>query len=113
MIFSHEGEPVLYRFKPAAEGADGMDAQPALVRRDLRLTRGFLESSFPGASISRVVALVPPESEEKWLSWLAEGLGVTPEPFDGRHAPRLTVGPSSVSWGVTAPLLGASNREVA
>lgn len=103
------GEPLLYRYKAHGEMARG--ALAGTVRRDLRMTAGFVQQHFPGLALQRAFLLAEPEAEDLWLSWLYDELEAPPEPLSFEHfqLTRTQVGPT---WLQTAPLLGAASLEV-
>lgn len=107
LLFARGGEPVLHRYKADGAGAEG---RGRLVVRDLRLTRSFLEENVPGAEVRQALLLAPPELEESWREWLAEGLG-RPVAALGREHVRLA-GDAGAGWRETAALVGAACVEV-
>lgn len=113
LVFARAGEPVLHRYKGFA-GATPEVGRTGLVVRDLRLTRNFLDENLPGVPLSRVLLLAAPEQEPLWVDLLAEGLGQSTAPLDGRHLPPLRAEDTAVpAWRDLAPMLGAARREVA
>lgn len=112
LVFVRGGEPVLHRYKNFT-GSLPETARASLVSRDLKLTRNFLEESFPEAGLGRVLLVAPPELEPLWLDRLAEGLGREAAPLDGRHLPPLQGEGTTAPWRELAPLLGAARQEVA
>ena len=111
-------EPVLHRYK-AWTGDPSPAARAALVARDLRLTRTFLEENLPGARVADALLVAAPaltgEAGVDWLGWLREGLGC---PARALTAEQLGAVPGGLPAGVfgwpleAAPLLGAACREV-
>jgi hypothetical protein len=112
LVFVRGSEPVLHRYK-AFTGSLPEAARASLVSRDLKLTRNFLEESFPQTGLGRVLLVAPPELEPLWLDRLAEGLGREAAPLDGRHLPPLQGEGTTAPWRELAPLLGAARQEVA
>jgi hypothetical protein len=100
-------EPLLYRYKTLPLVA----RPPEVVRRDLRLTSGFVAQHFPDRPLSRLYLAAPQEQEEAWIDWLHEELDLVPEPLSFQHfqITRTQVGPT---WLETAPLLGAASLEI-
>ena len=100
-------EPLLYRYKAMPATVDPSSS----IRRDLRLTSGFIGQHFPERQLSQLYLAAPPEVEDTWLSWLGDEFDVVPEPLSFQHfqISRTQVGPS---WIETAPLLGAATLEV-
>ncbi len=111
-------EPVLHRYK-AWTGNPSPAAREALVARDLRLTRTFLEENLPGARVADALLLAAPtqagQTGDDWLGWLREGLGCPARPL---AAEQLGAVPGGLPAGIfgwpmeAAPLLGAACREV-
>lgn len=119
LIFARDGgEPVLHRYKPFTGGMPE-GPQVGFVTRDLKLTRNFLDENFPGAPLSSILVLAPPEVEQEWMERLQEGLGagtgtITIVPIDGRTLPSLrSEDPVAPPWREIAPMLGAVRQEVA
>jgi hypothetical protein len=107
VCYFQAGEPVLYRYKTLPSVARPSE----VVRRDLRLTSGFVAQHFPGRPLSRLYLAAPQEQEEAWIEWLNEELELVPEPLAFQHfqITRTQVGPT---WLETAPLLGAACLEI-
>lgn len=112
-------EPVLHRYK-AWTGDPSEAARAALVARDLRLTRTFLEENLPGVRVAEALLLAPPvvsgDAGDDWLGWLREGLGCPARALAGEQLGALPGGlPAGIfGWPMAAaPLLGAACREVA
>ncbi|MEM9558318.1 MAG: hypothetical protein AAGC60_28960 [Acidobacteriota bacterium] len=105
--FALDDEPRLYRFKNVADSGVFADA----VARDLRLTASFIDRYF-GARARRAFLVAPAEVEPAWLGWMADELGVDPEPLRSDALP-LTRGRREVDPLDLAPLLGAASLEVA
>ena len=107
VCYFQAGEPLLYRYKTLPETAEPSSS----VRRDLRLTSGFINQHFPDRPLSHLYLAAPQEYEERWLEWLHDEFQVAPEPLAFQHfdVTRTQVGPT---WLETAPLLGAASLEV-
>jgi hypothetical protein len=107
VCYFQAGEPLLYRYKALPESTHPSSS----VRRDLRLTSGFVSQHFPDRPLSRLYLAAPEESEERWLDWLTDEFEIVPEPLAFGHfdITRTQVGPT---WMETAPLLGAASLEV-
>jgi len=141
LVFSRDGQPVLHRYKGFA-GSLPQSARGDLVKRDLRLTLTFLEESYPGTGISRVVLATPRESaqaaasmsaeavpgdpdarggaswageagDEAWLGWLSESLGCPAQRLHRDDLPVAEAAGRGVDWHRLAPLVGAVSQEVA
>ncbi len=111
LVFTRGGEPVLHRHKPLQPGtSDG--ALAALVPRDLRLTRTFLDEHLPGPPLARCLVWAPDAAEARWCEWVGEGLGAVPVPLGAEHLPVVGMA-GAASWKDLAPMLGAARREVA
>ncbi len=108
MVVARGGEPVLHRYK-SLQGSDG---ESELIRRDLRLTRTFLEQQLPDVPLAAVCLVAPREVEASWLAWLSEELEQPARPVAREHLPPLA-GAESRPLGELVPLLGAALREVA
>ncbi|HEX4952243.1 MAG TPA: hypothetical protein VF017_02455 [Thermoanaerobaculia bacterium] len=110
MLFAKDGEPVLFRFKSGVGGGRGDED---LIRRDLRLTRSFLEEQFGGEDgFAEVCVLAPPSQEASWVSWLSEELVTPAQPLHGAHLVRLA-GAEGRPLTELVPMLGAAALEVA
>lgn len=140
LVFFRHGQPVLHRYKGFA-GSLPQGARGDLVRRDLRLTVTFLEESFPGVAISRVVLATPRDSapaaasmaaegglgrgdagastagggamDEAWLDWLSESLDCPARRLHRDDLPVAEAAGRGVDWQRLAPLVGAVSQEVA
>lgn len=66
-------EPVLHRFK-AFSDALPPEARAGAVRRDMRLTRRFLEDHFPGDRLGGLILAAPEGTAAAWGEWLEAGL---------------------------------------
>ncbi len=89
-----------------------MDAgREALVRRDLRITRGYLEREFPLLQLERNLLCGPPEAHETWMPMIEECLGA-PSVKLNEDDLRPTAASLEEPWHVMAPLLGAAGMEV-
>ena len=107
IVFAAAGRPVLYRFKPLAE-AGSSEALERLVRRELRLTRTFVERHVGPPADTRMLLFAPAEQEAHWDGWLCEELGIGAV----RRGSRL-VDDERVDAERIAPLLGAASALVA
>ena len=109
LVFVESGRVALVRYK-ALDPLRVDNGLEAVVHRDLRITRSYLEEEFPDQPLSRSLVCGPAESEEVWTALLEEGLGV----------PSLRLGPADLRpassmgqpWHVMAPLLGAASVEL-
>jgi hypothetical protein len=107
LIFSRQGEPVLYRFKAREETL----SFASTVERDLRLTRAFVADQLPDLNLDRVVLAATPDAGRGWPEWLAAGLGRAAEPLEALRLPLASA--ERVGWMDVAPMLGAARQEVA
>ncbi len=112
LVFTLRGEPVLHRFKGASEGLPA-EAQGAAVRRDLRLTRTFLEDRLPGDPLARVRLVAPEDAAPSWAGWLEEGLEQPVELLAPAHVVPLETPGARPPWPELLPLAGAACQEVA
>jgi hypothetical protein len=110
LAFARRGEPVLHRFKPMPAETTGA-ARSALVRRDLRLTRSFLDEQLPDEPRLPAIVAVPGDLEPTWLEWIAHDLGTTAVSLGFEHLPPLS-GAEGLKALDVGPLLGAASREV-
>jgi hypothetical protein len=111
LAFARRGAPILHRYKPMPEGTSAA-ARAALVRRDLRLTRSFLDEQLPDAPRLPAIVAAPPDLEPIWLEWISQGLGASAEPLAAGHLPPLALAAPGHSAIEIGPLLGAAAREV-
>lgn len=111
LIFARGDEPVLHRHKSSG-GDYAASSRAAMVLRDLKLTRTFLEQQLPDRRIGRVLVAAPAATEPEWVAWLTEGLGEEAEPLSWQHLPPFE-GVGEHPLFEMAPLLGAANLEVA
>jgi hypothetical protein len=109
LVFTHHGEPVLYRFR-GFDGGLGEAQRSATVVRDLRLTRAFVAEQLPELPLGRVALAAPSTAAAAWQAWIGEGLGRTAEPIERLQLP--LVAAERVTWNEVAPLLGAVRQEV-
>lgn len=109
LSYFRSGEPVIYRYKEI--GGLTLAGLSGTVRRDLRMTAGFVARNFPEVPLRRAFLAAPVETEEEWAGWLFRELEAPPEPLAFEHfqLSRTQVGPT---WSQTAPLLGAAGLEV-
>ncbi len=123
LVFARDGEPVLHRFKAISSSLPD-SARAAMVGRDLRLTRNFLQQQLPGTELAGVLLAAPPALEDQWMDWLARGLEspvelLRPQHLSlasraGRDADELPPGSGLFgSWAELAPLVGAASQKVA
>jgi hypothetical protein len=110
LIFARGGVPLVARYKPMVEEL-APDAQAAMIRRDLKLTRTFVEEQVPGGDFPTVLLSAPKGSEGPWSQWLAEGLEVPVESVGAGHLAPLS-GASDLDLSRLVPLLGAASLEV-
>lgn len=110
-VFARGGKPVLARYKAAASDL-AAEARASMVRRDMRLTRSFVDEQLPELALGPLLLAAPAELGGPWGEWLAEGLGVPVEPLALRHLPAVA-GLSDLDLWRVAPLLGAATQEVA
>ncbi|MEM7049414.1 MAG: hypothetical protein AAF604_07130 [Acidobacteriota bacterium] len=106
LVFAHDGEPVLHRFKAGTSDA-------RFVVRDLRLTRDYLDRSVPGFPIDRLVLCAPASLEGSWVDWLSEGFDHPAEAFSARHLPASVGLSPELSGHDIAALYGAAQEAVA
>ncbi len=111
LSYFRAGEPLVYRYKAYGDQDGSARAAGGAVRRDLRMTASFVAQHFPETPLRRVFLGAPQETEDLWLSWLADELATSPEALAFEHfdLARTQVGPT---WLQTAPLLGAVSLEV-
>jgi len=115
------GEPVLHRFKSFSDALP-REARAGAVRRDMRLTRSFLEDHFPEAPLGGVLLAAPEGESALWAEWIEHGLGhPVALAFDGpvvavRTAPDAAggaaAGPERPPWPELLPLAGTVCQEV-
>lgn len=110
-VFARHGEPVLARYKATVEDL-APDARASMVRRDMRLTRSFVEEQLPELGLGPLVLSAPAGLAGPWGEWLAEGLLVPVETLAPRHLPAVSGLADFDLWRL-APLVGAATREVA
>ncbi len=109
LLFARDGEPVLFRFKSGV----GSSGDEDLIRRDLRLTRSFLEEQFgEEGGFAEVCVLAAPNQEPSWVTWLSEELLTPAQPLHSGHLVRLG-GAEGRPLPELVPLLGAAALEVA
>jgi hypothetical protein len=66
-------EPVLHRFKSFSDALP-LEARAGAVRRDMRLTRRYLEDHIPEAPLGGVTLAAPEGESALWAEWLERGL---------------------------------------
>lgn len=114
VVFRRGEEPILHRFKTFPRTMPE-DARAASVRRDMRLTRTYLEEHWPDAELGSVVLAAPDDvSAAHWTEWLQAGLDrLATTPGDGAALRvRPPEGPGRPSWPELLPLAGAVCQEV-
>ena len=102
------GRVVLVRYKALDPQRLGNGLEAA-VRRDLSITKGYLENELPEHALARAL-VCGPQGAELWAELLEECLGV-PSAKLGETDLRPAL-PSGRPWHVMAPLLGAAETEV-
>ena len=112
LVFHRGDEPVLHRYKGFA-GDLPEGSHDHLVRRDLRLTRTFLEEQLPGVPLGRVLVAAPDDVAAAWCERLAAGLDCAAEPLERHHLPPLEVAAANADWQRLGPMVGAACQEVA
>ena len=110
LLFAEGDEPLLCRYKPTAADLDAA-AQAGMVRRDLRLTRNYLEDQLGGSGVGRVVLAAHGPALSRWAEWIREGLEAPVEELSFRHLAGIA-GLESGDLFTLAPLAGAATREV-
>ncbi len=110
-VFARHGEPVLARYKATVEDL-ALEARASMVRRDMRLTRSFVEEQLPELPLGALLLAAPAGLAGPWGQWLAEGLNVPVELLSPRHLPEVSGLTEGDLWRL-APLVGAATREVA
>lgn len=111
LLFGRRGEPFLHRHKPAPENLTG-PAREATVRRDLKLTRSFLDEQLDGVENARILLVAPRDLEAGWLEWIRQSFGANVTPLAARDLLPLANTEALVLQDLM-PLLGAVAREVA
>lgn len=110
IAYLRRGEPVLYRYKFLGELPE--NARDAVIRRDLHLTRTFVESNLPDTQLTRLVLATEPSVDPMtWSAWLEDELGVRAEPIGMEHLP-LSRARTDLPWLETAILTGGAAVEV-
>jgi hypothetical protein len=107
MVVAHDGDPVMVRHKTGGHSIH----EGELVRRDLRLTRDYLEQQLPGVPVGSVSLLAPAEVGASWQSWLNEELGPTQTLSFAQLLP--ITGAEGRPLAELLPLVGAAATEVA
>lgn len=115
LAFSRGAEPVLHRFKSFSDALP-RDARSSAVSRDIRLTRTFLEESFPGVPLGQVILAAPEGEGTAWAEWLEAGLGhPVQSPATGGVVPvrgSAEAGAERPGWTEILPLAGTVCQEV-
>ena len=110
IAYVRHGEPLLYRYKSLGDLPES--ARDAAIRRDLHLTRSFVESHLPDVALSRLVLATAPSVDPMiWTAWLEETLEVRAEAVGMEHLP-LARGRTDLPWQETAILAGGAAVEV-
>ncbi len=110
LLFLRGGELVFHRFRAIGE-AQAADSDAGLVRRDLKLTRDFLQREIAEPPPRRFVVVAPQESEERWRGWLTEAFEADAEGLRAVHLPLRGEVPAARLPDI-APLLGAACHQV-
>lgn len=118
LVFARGAEPVLHRLKAFSKNLPA-EARAAAVRRDMRLTRTFLEDHFPNAPLGEVVVAAPDTVDDGWVEWMEAGLehpvkrpgaaAVVPVRAERAEAYETGEGPG---WTDLLPLAGTVCQEV-
>ncbi len=111
VVFASGGSPVLYRYKPVGVGLSLETLEP-MVRRELRLTRTFVERQIGPPSSARIVLFAGAEDEARWKDWLQHELG-SGDVRTGSEFIRSGGRPIDVDAVRVAPLMGAACTMVA
>jgi len=111
LVFTLHGEPVLHRFKTFSDSLPS-EAQGDAVRRDVRLTRTFLEDRFPGEELAPVLLAAPEEAVPSWALWLEEGIERPVQPVGPDHLVPLEARGARPPWPELLPLAGAASQEI-
>ena len=111
VVYAAAGSPVLYRYKPLAKMMNP-EALESAVRRELRLTRTFVEKHGIAPAGTPAFLFAGAGDEERWSTWLAEELGVT-DIRAGRELVRAESQGAGLDTVRAAPLMGAANAMVA
>ncbi len=111
LTFTRRGEPMLHRFRALTRGLSGDDAAE-LVRRDLRLTRAFVEEQLPGSEPGRVLLASTEANRRFWLDSLEAGLRATPVALEREQLP-LRGNLPDAAMAQLAPMVGAAWQEFA
>ena len=111
LVFARDGEPVLWRQKSFADGAEAAARGPWLAS-ELRLTRTFLAERLGDARIDGVLLTCAREAAPAWNEVLGEGLGRPVAALEPGFLPLAETLPRAQAVEL-APLVGAACREVA
>ena len=112
LAFLLHGLPVLHRYKGFA-GHLPDASRAGMVTRDLRLTRTFLEDSFPELRVERALVAAPQGAGEPWLDWLSESLEAPAQLLTRSDLPPVEATAHGLEWQRLAPMVGAASQEVA
>ena len=75
LMFVHQGDPVIYRYKGAVAELPA-EIRESQVVRDLKLTRKFVHDRLEGVRLRRVVLAAPTSTDAWWREQLGEVFGV-------------------------------------
>jgi hypothetical protein len=106
IVVAHAGRPVVYRHKTLPPGGTPA-AQEEAVRRELRLTRTFVERHVGPASRAPVYLFATAETEARWRGWLAAEIGGG-EVHAGGRVLGTNGRPDAADVTTLAPLMGAA-----
>ncbi len=112
LVFTLHGEPVLHRYKGLSESLPP-EALAGAVRRDLRLSRTFLEDRFPGEEPAPALLAAPEDAAPSWAAWLEDGFEAPVELVSPAHLVPIEVRGDRPAWPELLPLAGAVCQEVA
>ena len=114
LVFVRHGRPVLHRAKVVG-GELPQGTRGSFVSRDLKLTRSFLEESYPEVRLERLLLVAddPEIDRDAWVAWIEDGLGERPELLGAAHVVPLKTRTAAPPWSRLLPLVGAVAEEVA
>lgn len=102
-LFGWHGEVVFHRHKRL----EVPDRESESVRRDLLLTRSFLEDAMGGTSLDRLLLLADRDRRARWSDWLEGVFGREPQSLGPDDLPLAADAPLT-SWLELAPLVGVA-----
>lgn len=111
VVFAVGGRPILYRHKPLA-AVMTPEALESAVRRELRLTRTFVERHVGSLDGAPVFLFAGAEDEVRWRGWLAAELG-SEDVRSGSELVPPEGRPAEADAVRLAPLMGAACALVA